>query len=98
MGITFKEFFFHEPTNIDDHKVANMYFYEKKPVREIAYLSNRSVREVYRIVRNYGEPNRCDNRSSTVISLADSGLPVKTIADITGYTPRHVRNILKKNV
>jgi len=27
--------------------------------------------------------------------LADSGLPVKRIAELTGYSTRHIRNLLK---
>jgi hypothetical protein len=80
----------------DEVEVANLYFQRQLTVREISSKTGRSIGEIYRILKRYGEPNRRSNNRGTVISLADSGLGLKTIADITGYTPRHIRNILKQ--
>lgn len=97
---TFKEFFSQEPVpyHFSDLEVANMYFHNSSlSVREISRQTTRSIGEVYRILKQYGNPNRLkDSHRNSVISLSDSGMPIKTIADMTGYTPRHVRNILKE--
>jgi hypothetical protein len=97
--MTFREFFYGEvpEQQFSDLEVANMYFQGQTPVREIARTSHKSIREVYRIIRQYGQPNRTRQDQHNVISLADSGLGSQTIADLTGYTSRQVRNILSKN-
>ncbi|MHA2043381.1 MAG: hypothetical protein ACW99G_01230 [Candidatus Thorarchaeota archaeon] len=80
-----------------DYEIVNMYASNSMAVREIATRTNRSIGEVYRILRrNQIEPNRRKTNHHNVISLADSGLPNQVIADFTGYTSRHVRNILNK--
>jgi len=78
-------------------EVANLYFQGHLTVREIARKTNCSIGEIYRTVRNWGEPNRHRKDQITAINLVDSGLPLRTVADITGYTLRHIRNIVKKN-
>lgn len=84
------------PSDYIDKNVVDMYLYNKLPVREISRITGKSIGEIYRILRRqYSEPNRRRTDQSCVISLADSGMPVRSIADFTGYTERHVRNILK---
>jgi len=94
----FREFVSETPSyRYDELEVANLYFQGHLTVREISEKTNFSIGEIYRILHRNGEPNRLRNNQKAVISLADSGLPVKFIADVTGYTPRHVRNIIKKS-
>lgn len=99
--MTFKEFYYYgevpeQPRQYSDMEIANLYFQGGVTVREIARQTEKSVGEVYRVIRNFGEPNRRSPRHDTVLSLADSGMGVRSISDMTGYTTRHVRNILKK--
>ena len=99
---TFKDFIdFYEnnvPKQYDDLEVANLYFrHYDMSVRKLGKITGKSIGEVYRIVKNYGYPNRTRPGARTnVINLADSGLSHKHISNITGYTPRHIRNILKE--
>lgn len=82
---------------VSDLEIASQYLYGREPVREIAKKTGKSIGEIYRILRKqHMEPNRRRSDQSAVIALADSGMPAKTIADFTGYTARHVRNLLKK--
>ena len=81
-----------------DIEVANIYFSGQKKVREISQETKRSVGEIYKIIRKYGSPNRTRNDQSVVISLSDSGLPVKSVANFTGYSTRQVRNILNGRI
>jgi transposase-like protein len=95
----FREFINGEVTgyNFNELEIANLYFQGHMKVREISQRTSCSIGEIYRILHRHGQPNRCRKDQGTVISLADSGLPVRSIADIMGYTPRHVRNIIKKS-
>lgn len=98
--MNFREFFHYGEVperQFTELEVANMYFQGRLPVREIARTSHKSIGEVYRIIRQYGQPNRTRQDQQNVISLADSGLGTQVIADLTGYTSRQVRNILSKN-
>ena len=95
--MNFKEFFDKDDSNREysDLEVANLYFYNRKSgVREIAKNTDRSIGEMYRILRRYGQPNRRSKNHEMVISLFDSGLPLSSVANLAGYTSRHVRNIL----
>lgn len=94
--MNFKEFFYHDAP-LTELEIANMYFHGQLRVREIARNTQKSIGEVYRIIKRYGEPNRTRSDQQIVISLADSGLGTSAIAELTGYTGRHVRNILSKN-
>ncbi len=101
----FREFFdaLNEPythQTYSDLEVANMYLNNPViQVREIAAKTERSVAEVYRILRRHGAmPNRMHINHDHVMSLADAGFPVQKIAEFTGYTPRNVRYILKNEI
>jgi len=100
----FKEFFSLQAEipsdyNWSDLEVANMYFYDPShKVREICKVTGKSIGEIYRILSRYGSlPNRRRDNRGNVIALSDSGLPIHQVAQLTGYTSRHVRNILKDN-
>jgi hypothetical protein len=83
--------------NFNELEIANLYFQGRLTLQEISKNTNCSIGEIYRILHRHGRPNRRRQDQGTVIALADSGLPVRSIADIMGYTPRHVRNIIKKS-
>jgi len=95
--MNFREFVYQEKPrqNYADIEVANLYFHNQLKVREISELTGRSIGEIYRVIRIQGEPNRKRRDQGNVIALADSGLGLRTISDLTGYTTRHIRNILK---
>lgn len=78
-----------------DWEVYNTYHAGRSTVREISRTSGRSVGEVYRVLaRCGGRPDRMAGNRHAVEGLAKSGLSVRHIAEITGYTPRNVRYIL----
>lgn len=89
-------------TNLDtkkqfsDLEIAHLYFHNGMRVREIAELSSKSIGELYRIFHQHGRPNRLISNHENVILFKNSGLSSKKIAEFTGYTPRNVNYILKK--
>ena len=85
-----------QPPELTDIEIANLYFHHNNmKVREIASKTQKSIGEVYRILRRYGNPNRQISNHENVHSFAQSGLSVSKIAEFTGYTPRNIRYILK---
>ena len=83
---------------LSDVEVANLYFHNSgMKVREISEKTGRSIGEVYRILHKFGSPNRQISNHENVFTYAASGMSVGKIADFTGYTPRNIRYILKKN-
>lgn len=98
--LSFKEWLsdIEEPKPVSEFEVVNMYYNNHGlKVKEIALKSNRSVAEVYRILHKHGTPNRQITNHDYVKSFAQAGLPVSKIAEFTGYTPRNIRYILKKD-
>jgi len=97
MEMNFKDFFNNDPYPYDEIEVINMYSSGSNvPVREIAQRTNKSIGEVYRILqRHHVNPNRTRLNYHNVYALSDSGVPTPTVADMTGYSIRHVRNIIK---
>ena len=83
-----------------DLEVANLYYsnYPGMKVKEIAIMTDRSVGEMYRILHRHGQPNRLKQNYSNVLSFHDAGLGINQIAELTGYTPRNVRYILKSHL
>lgn len=68
----------------------------KMTIAEIATKSNKSIGEIYRILRlNEVEPNRLKINHKKVESLARLGWGIKEIAEFTGYSTRNIRYILK---
>ena len=93
--LNFREFV-EQPYQYSDLEIANMYFSSPGvKIREIAQRTNKSITELYQIIHKYGKPNRVNTNRDHVSMLADSGLPVKRIAELTGYSTRHIRNLLK---
>ena len=102
-NINFREFFSltdAEPTyQYSDAEIANLYFHNNgMKVRELAQMTGKSVGEMYRILHRHGQPNRRITNHNNVLAFADANLPVSKIADLTGYTSRHVRNILNNKL
>jgi len=81
----------------DNKRVVGMYLQNPKmTISEIAKNSNKSIGEIYRILRlNDVEPNRIKTNHKKVESLAKLGWGIKEIAEFTGYSTRNVRYILK---
>lgn len=98
--MNFKEWLIKENTedksNLSNLEIASMYFNKNETIRSLAKNTNKSVSEIYKIVHSYGKPNRVNKRYDTVVNLSSSGMNPKSIADFTGYSPRHVYNIIKK--
>lgn len=96
-NLNFKEWFQPNPVIFTDVEIANMYFHNTEiKVKEIAEKTQKSIGEVYRILKRYGSPNRQNCIHDTVKFYSEAGFPAKKIAEFTGYTPRNVRYILKK--
>lgn len=83
-----------------DHDVLSMYLNNRSmPVREIAAKTNRSLPEVYRVIKKNGfRANRRSTKHQTVLNLAeDPMMTPQRIADLTNYSKRNVNYILRKN-
>ena len=92
----FKEFLKIGSESYSDTDVAMIYYHQQNMgVREIASKTGRSIGEVYRIIRHFGNPNRIHDNRHNVMAFSGSGLSVQKIAELTGYTTRNVRYILK---
>lgn len=64
---------------------------------EIAHDSGKNVQELYRILRENGvKPNRLKVNHANVLSFTASGLPVEEVAELTGYSPRNVKKIIRR--
>jgi len=99
MDFSFKDFIT-EPRRYSDFEIANLYFGNPGvKVRDIAQQTGKSVAEVYRILHKHGKPNRQVTNHHNVLALAENpALNVSTIAQMTGYTPRNIRYILRKRL
>ena len=97
-NLGFKEFINKDlPTyHFDEIEILNLYLQGQCTLREISKKTNCSIGEIYRVIHRHGAPNRTRKDQDAIVALIDSGMPTKTIADITGYTDRHIRNIAKK--
>jgi predicted DNA-binding transcriptional regulator AlpA len=98
-SLNFREFVDRESPRKEyaDIEVANLYFHNRLKIKELSELTGKSIGEIYRVIRTQGEPNRRRTDQGNVIALADSGLSLKTVSELTGYSTRHVRNILKNS-
>jgi DNA-binding transcriptional ArsR family regulator len=87
----FKDFF-------GQQEVVRLYLHSpEKKIAEIAGETGKSVGEIYRVLRgNSISPNRLGLNHQNVMDFANSGLSVRQIAELTGYTPRNVRYVLSK--
>lgn len=95
--MNFKEFIIKEESQISNLDIASMYFGGGDSIRSLAGKTGKSVAEIYRIVHSYGKPNRVNKKHDVVKSLHSSGMGFGTISDFTGYSKRHVSNIIKND-
>jgi hypothetical protein len=94
-NLNFREFV-ETPYQYSDLEIANMYFSNPSvKIRDIAKKTSKSITELYQIIHQHGKPNRLNMNRDQVTMLADSGVPVNWIAELTGYSSRHIRNLLK---
>lgn len=89
--MNFRQFF----ESFNNFDIIDGYFNKREPVREISKITGKSIGNIYRTIYNYGTPNRTRNNHQFVKSLNNLGLKNKNISKLTGYTTRHVRNIIK---
>lgn len=92
--MNFKEFIINEE-NLSNLDIAGRYFNGGETVRNLSKKTNKSIGEIYRIIHSFGRPNRIKNKQDVVRSLADSDMSYDRISKFTGYSKRHIRNILK---
>jgi len=94
--LNFKEFV-GNTYQYSDLEIANLYFSAPNmKIEEISKKTLKSITELYQIIHRHGKPNRLKINHFDVEMWADSGLPTKRIAELTGYTTRHIRNLLKE--
>lgn len=96
--LNFREFILNEDYQFHDTEIANMYLHQPNmKVKEISEKTGKSVAEIYRVLQRSGmSANRMHSNHEAVFSLSDAGFNVGHIAELTGYTPRNVRYILKR--
>ena len=94
--MNFKEFLLNEE-QFSNLEIAQMYFSNSEPIRSLSAKTNKSIPEIYRIVRNYGKPDRMNlERHNLARHLLSSGMNSNSIADFTNYSPRHILNLRKR--
>ena len=95
---TFREFVVNAGNNFSDADIYAMYSdpYSPKKLQEISEFTGRSTGDIYRIIHRYGVPNRLRSRHHLVFSYFDNGMNIRNIAELTGYTERGIREILRK--
>lgn len=91
--LDFNDFFKNNP----DKEIVRLYLNNPKmQISEIAQKTNKSIGEIYRILKaNEVSPNRLKVNHEKVKNLADLGWGIKEISEITGYSTRNIRYILK---
>ncbi len=96
--MNFREFVFLEENqnNLSNFDVANMYFNGRETIRSLSKNISKSIPEIYRIIHSFGKPNRRVIKHDVVKSLSDSGMHPNKISNLTGYSKRHILNIIKK--
>lgn len=77
-------------------EVLNLYFHSNLKIQEISSKTNVSIGEIYRILHKSGKPNRKNTNHDNVLLFHTSKVPIKKIAEFTGYSPRNVRYILAR--
>lgn len=73
--------------------------YQQNPdirVDDIMRMTGRNIAEFYRTLRRYNvSPSRLKTNHHLVVSYATQGYKVAEIAELTGYTARNVRYIMR---
>jgi hypothetical protein len=81
--------------SFNNFEIIDSYFNRKEPVRNLSKSTGKSIGNIYRIIHSFGSPNRNKKNHYLVKSLNYNGLENRNISDITGYTTRQIRNIIK---
>lgn len=95
--MNFKNFLLKEESELSDLEIANSYFQGNENIRSLSEKTGKSIGEIYRIIHVYGKPNRRKKSYDLVHHLHSSGMDKKHISDFTGYSKRHISNIIKNN-
>lgn len=85
-----------KPSQTEAEVVSNYLHNTHTPVNELIRQSGKSTGDFYRLLRANGIGNRHRSNHENVHSFAKTGLTTNQIADYTGYSPRNIRYILKK--
>lgn len=95
--MNFKEFLINEEINPSNLDIASMYFRGGESIRSLSLKTGKSIGDIYRIIHSFGKPNRMKKQHEFVKSLASSGMSSNLVSNFTGYSKRHVQNILKND-
>lgn len=77
--------------------LVGMYLHTNMSLTEIAEKGGISKAKVYRVLEKNGVvPNRLNKRHGSVQNMLQLGIPNKEIAQASGYSERHIRNIKKR--
>lgn len=95
--MNFRQFILNEENYASNLDIASMYFNGNESIRSLSQKTGKSIAEIYRIVHNFGRPNRINKKHDIVRTLHSSGLGKSSISDFTGYTKRHISNIIKND-
>lgn len=91
--IEFREFFY----SPSDNEIISLYLNHGHKIKDIMRITNKPSAEIYRILHNNNiKPNRLKTGHDNVISFKNSGLKTNQIAQLTGYSSRNIRYILRK--
>lgn len=84
--------------NLQDTEIIHTYLNRKDmSVKDIAGLFSKSEGEIYRVLHyNSINPNRLKIHHEKVHGLSNLGWAIKDISELTGYSTRNIRYILKK--
>ena len=90
--MTFREYAAgHHPP---EHEVMALY-HGGTPIGDIVARTGLTVGSIYRVLKKFGGPSRSRPRGGLVRDLHAGGVHPDEAARISGYSPRHVRRLLK---
>ena len=92
---TFREFVETNDSNLD-HEILSLYS-NKESIRKIQEITGVSVGRVYRVLEKYGVSPSRRNKSDLhelIRQYHGAGTNINKISELTGYTKRHIRNII----
>jgi predicted DNA-binding transcriptional regulator AlpA len=96
----FKKFITDQPEaqKFSDGDIIHLYHQNLK-IEEISAQTGYSTGEIYRTLkRNHISPNRLKTNHHNVMYYYNAGMDLPRIADLTGYTERNIRYILKNRL
>ncbi len=83
--------------NASEYDAFVIHLYHHLPIAEVKQQTNLSYGTIYRILQHHDvKPYKRQKASHDLVSkYRENGLSVREIANLTDYTTRNVRNILK---